>query len=295
MKKILLLMFTVAIVTTVKAQLHVIKLEKVEIIKNATLIVGTSHDEAVNEALYDAVKQFWTIGKVGEPMPLAEAIKKAKEDESIIVITTGTTSSQSLTHEDGAGRYRYISTGHILELFGKSKKAMYKQIIPAFGEDDVITKEILYFGVSAMHYHLNTMNEKQLGTAKARGEYKIKSPELKKANLLLAEGWMDSKTTKETVGDYYTGKCEIVPYETWRNAILNREPGKAYSIIAPLALGGNYIYYHYLMEAKTGAVYAIASSKVAVSLRGLNLSKGNSGYINKKVLDKYSKTLEGKW
>ena len=53
------------------------------------------------------------------------------------------------------------------------------------------------------------------------------------------------------------------------------------------------------MDAKTGNVYAVlqnpgASVKIGFG-KSANLSKGNSGYVNKKNLEDYNNVLEGKW
>lgn len=301
MKNFLLLLLFISFSMGLKAQFQLIKLEEVKSIKNSKLVVGLTGNQKIDDFMIAAVNSHWKLGEIGEPIPVEEALNKTKSDNSITVIKMGTASAASLIYNfDDYWNYRYINSSNTLELYNGQKKAVFKQFMPFFGKDEEVTEEILRFGVAAMHYQLSVMEQNQLGVMKIKTKYKLNTPKLKELTLLMPEGWMDEKSSPETVNSLYSGKGYIVSYKMWRNAIIEREEGLAYSMICQIPMGNGYVYQHFLVEAKTGDVLAIIQSKAAVSFKlihgkDVNLTKGNSGYINKKIIENYSKALEGKW
>ncbi|MEO1653771.1 MAG: hypothetical protein AAFU64_09510, partial [Bacteroidota bacterium] len=108
-------------------------------------------------------------------------------------------------------------------------------------------------------------------------------------------GWLDLNKKKDDIKELYNFPVEVVNYETWKEAILKKKEGIAYVVVVPVPLGGKYVYLHYLMDAQTGKVFAIVKPKVGLSIGGINLSKKNTGYINKKNLEAYDEVAKGKW
>lgn len=296
MKKLLAIIILFASVGSINAQL--IKLTDVKAVEKTKLIVGLSGNQAQDDALKKALKDFWTLSEIGESMPTKEAKTKAKANDKLFVISVGLSTGKSLTHSDGGGNlYRYVAKGIHLEI-SNGKKVVIKQYLPAFGEERAITEEILASALTSVQYLCNTMVKKSMkNNMKYKNAYKVNSPKLKSKTLYIAEGWVDEKM-KESVASLYNGKVEVVSYEKWRDVILSKKEGAAYSIVIPVLVGADYLYQHYLIDASSGIVYGIAIPKAASANLGrvkVNLSKANNGYVNKKILEKYNGVLIGKW
>jgi len=298
MKIPLIFSILLGITNLANAQFQLINLKEVESIKNSKIVVGLTGNKDLDDAMIAAVNEFWKISEIGEPMPVEEAISKTKEDNSITVIKIGEIRAISMTHKyNNYWNYRNINSSKVIELYNGGKKPVFKQFIPEFNNE--ITSEILWFGIAAMHYQLVTMEENNIGVTKLKKQYKSSSPKLNDVTLLIPEGWTDKKTTPESLKEIYGGKAYIVSYSIWRKAIMERDEDVAYSIICSVPFGDGYVHLHYLMDAKTGNILAVIQPKVAVSINkpkgNVNLTKGNSGYVNKKILEKYNNVLAGKW
>ncbi|MEM9023774.1 MAG: hypothetical protein AAGB22_08525 [Bacteroidota bacterium] len=278
----------------VQAQFPIIGLEKVKEIKSAKMIVGLTDDEDLNASLRVAVDSFWTFNRVVEYLPLEEAKKKAKEDDKLMVLSIGSTTSKSLTHDRVQYSYRYVSKGKTVEI-SRGKKAILKQHIPAYGKDEAVSAEAIGFGLAAMQHICSTMVRKKLkNSLKLKSTLKESSTRIRSKTLYIPEGWLSEKLDKSAVKDLYGGKVKVVSYEEWRDAILTKQKGIAYTMVVPVPIGGDYVYVHYLMDAEKGRLYA-ALQKTGVKVQGINLSKSNTGYITKKNMSLYGKAREGDW
>jgi len=277
---------------------QIVKLESVKKIKGSKLIVGLTGNEELNKSLKEAVENHWGFNKVVEYLPKKEAYAKAKGDDNLVVLSLGSTKSQSLSHETGVPgfKYRYVSKGKHIEVSTGKGKPLLKHYIPTFGKEGVITKEILVFGLSSLEYLCKTMISNNLkSNYKYKPAYKKRSSELQTTKLYVLDLWLSSKVKKEEIASLYPYPIEIVNYEKWSEAILSKQEGISYSIIVPVPIGGDYFYQHYLVNANTGVVYGVYAPKVVTKAGNLNVTKTNVGYTNKKILQKYSGVIEGKW
>jgi hypothetical protein len=295
MKKILTTFLPLMLGIVLNAQ--IIKLDDVRKVKASKLIVALTGDEQINEALKSVVPKYWTFSEVVGFEDAESANKKAKEDDNLYVLSIGTKSSRSLTHSTAGSniRYQFISEGKAINIGrGKGSPVIFNPI-PSF-EDDVITEEILIYGISTMQNMCKIMDEKNLSSnMKIKSAYKENTPELKNKVLYLAEGWLAPKLDVQKIPEMYDAKIKVVSYDDWRNAIISGEDGVAYCIVVPVATGGSYTYIHYLVDAKTSAIYAFTYPKVGMNVAGVNVSKSNTGYINSKNIGMYNDALYGKW
>ena len=295
MKKLWIAILAVVMANGLSAQ--IVKLDEVMHIKNSKMVVALTEDDDVNESLKKMVESFWSFSEVDEYLPREEAFEKAKNNKDIVVLAIGTTTSISGRHGRTTGySYRTISRGKHLEISNGKGKAIIKNFIPAFGEEEYITDEILAFGLTAIEYLCKTMEEDKLKTNwKFKSAYKVHSRDIKSKTLYLMDGWVSEKIKKEDIRKAYEAPIAVVTQEKWADAILSKKEGIAYCIVVPATVGGKFVYMHYIVDAHTGVVYGIAYPKVAVDVAGVNVSKSNSGYINKKNLKAYADIGEGKW
>ena len=71
--------------TSVSGQLANTKKAFAEV-KRSKIIVGTSGNEAMDQALRVAIDSFWTYARIAEELPYEEALKKANKDDSYMVL-----------------------------------------------------------------------------------------------------------------------------------------------------------------------------------------------------------------
>jgi hypothetical protein len=276
---------------------QVVHQSDIQKIKNSKLLVTLTEDEQFNEMLKATVAKYWTFSEVIGYESAENAIKRAKEDENILIMEVGSRSSKSMVHHSAGSSvgYQTISYGKAINIKKGKSTYLFSNYIPSF-EGDVITEEVLIYGISTFQFMCKVMDEKNLASnmnlTKALKEY---TPELKNKTLYLAEGWIDKKFDIQEIPDLYEGKIKVVSYDDWRNAIILGEEGIAYCMVVPVPVGGSYSYVHYLVDAKTATIYAMTYPKMAVNVAGFNVSKSNTGYINAKNISMYNDALNGKW
>lgn len=276
---------------TVVAQAQAIKLDDVENIKKGKIIVGLSGNSEVDDMFKRVIEEHWDFSEISEYMELDLARNKAKSDDNTYVLYLGKVSSGSLTHQTASFNYKVISSGYSVKISEGKKSELYYQFMPS--TDEKMPEESVVFAVSSIQYLFKSMVQDGLkSNTKYKDSYKKHTSELKDKELYIMEGWID---TDANIGEYYSAAHKVVSYDTWRNAILEEKEGVVYDIIVPYPISGNYVYQHYLVDAADGTVYAIIMPKVAASSHGINMTRSNSGYINKKNLKMYGNALEGKW
>lgn len=281
--------------TKQSGQGDLVKQSEVQQIKAAKIIIaqfGVKEIDDLNEA---TMKKFFTFNTNFAVMPYMEAKAEAKKDPEkvFIMFVTGVT-SKSLPHDrddkstpNWKEQYRNISGGAFLVIENAKGGVMANCYLPSF-EEGGITEEVIAFGCEAISSMLKTMDEKQMGSnLKLESTYFKDAPALKQKNLLIPEGWLSNKFDKVLIQTLYTGQYEVCSYEKWRDAILNKED-VGYVVVVPKPVGGSYLYQHFLMNAKTGMVYAICYPKVSSSM-----SKSNTGYINEKNVKRYNDAITG--
>lgn len=272
----------------------VIKDDEVKRIKESKLIVAEFGNKDDDEGMLRVVKKFWTFTSDVTSMPYKEAKELAKKDEKVLIIFITSAVSKSLPHDGGKfgdfkRQYKEVSSGAFLAIETGKGNVLANTYIPTFGGG--ITEEILVFGISNINCMLKTMDEKNLSNGRKLEEvYKASfTPQLKEKTLYVLEDWMDEKCDKAKFASIYSGKFEMVSYEKWSSAILNKED-VSYVIIAPRPIGGAFMYIHYLMDAKDGMVRATCAPKV-VTKNG----KSNTGLINEANVKRYNDALSGDW
>lgn len=275
-------------------------------IKKAKLLIVKSGDAKLDEDMQASLKELWKFSPLGEVVTLEEAKKQSKENEEVMYITLEHVESKSLTHgsippserNNPAAKsiylHRTVSTGTMLTI--KQNKSGYASVfLPAFSNK--ITKEILYFGISDLQCVVSMIDTKQLKNGfKVNSNFKeTYTPELKKKTLYILEDWLNPKFTEKDVKTLYKAPAKVVDYFEWKDAILNKTPGIAYSIVVPNPSGGEYTYHHYLMDAETGNVLAISKINASVKIAGISVTQGNTGYITDKNLKNYNEAQLGDW
>lgn len=281
----------------VNINIILLKQKEVQTIKNSKVIIGLLGDEELDKSFEKIVKDKWTFCEIAGSMPRKEAIKKAKKDKNLFVISIAESYSSS-SHENAGPSMivtvKYISFSKRIEI-NSGSRIKAKTFIPEF-EKEGVTEEILKFGIGELQHKLQTMDEEKLSSEmKLNKAYKKNSPKLKDKVLYIPDFWLNHKITEEDVKALYNYPFKIVSYEEWRDAILNNKEGVAYIMISPNPIQGNFVYHHYIVDAKDEFVYADAHPKVSFMAQGHNVSSSNSGYIKKKNLERYNNVPIGKW
>lgn len=283
----------------------------VEQVKNSKLIVALTGAFETDSFLVNDFKKYWSFTSNIAFMKYQDAVANAKTDENIVIFAISGSYSRSMLHGNKNNKaytdqkqihYRYISEGAsvmIEKIKGNHKRILISKPIPLFSEEKLVYPEALAFGITSMNYLLTTMSDNDLGSnIKYERYYKEHAPELKKSILYLPDFWLHEKLDTSKISGIYTSPYKIVPFDAWSKAILNKED-VTYSIISPEPIGGTIVFMHYLVHAKNGRVYGESSPKGAGTLmlgtKQVNLSKGNSGYINKSNIDAYEDISNGKW
>ena len=195
----------------------------------------------------------------------------------------------------GVGNFAYeyvsVSAGAALMIENGKGKILAASYIPRLGENNRLTKESIAFGVTEINYLLKTMDEKDLASnLKTESAYKEKAQDqLKQKTLYIPQMWLDKNVDKTEITNIYKAKSEVVSYEVWKDAILNKKEGIVYVMIAPRPVGGEFVYYNCLIDAQTGVTYAVCTKG------GFINAKSNTGAITKSLLEKYNDAISGDW
>lgn len=153
--------------------------------------------------------------------------------------------------------------------------------IPSLGDNNMNADEITAFAISSMQYLCKEMDEKKLkNNMKWESDYKLHSPEIKSKTVYILDASLSEKMVIGEIKNYYPFPIEVVSYEKWKNAILNKEDGIVYCIIVPFPMAGTILFMHYLIDSKNGIVYAVPKS---------------SDKVTKKSLKQYNDAVLGKW
>ena len=287
--------FTIALLITTVSFAQIPKLKQIKNLKNSQVIIGLSGNKELDKNFKEIVEKYWDLCPITEELPLKAARNKAKKNDNLFVIYTGSIRSELRFYRNEIEVYsfRRISEGHFIALStGKKKPIMYSGI-PAF--DNQLTDEVIAHGTNYMQQVFSMMLDNNVNAMKTFKIIKENSSKLKEKTLYIPEWWVHKKLSESKITELYDGKYKIVSHHEWSNAILNKKPGIAYSMIIPVAMRGKYVYQHHLCDAETGQIYGVTQPKGGASeIAGINLSSSNKGYISKKNLKQYNKVLNGK-
>jgi len=250
MKKYLTLLFTIYSSVLLNAQnTSLVKLDDVRLIKNSKIIVALTNFEEINLSLKNTVRNFWSFCPISDFMPEKEAFLKAEKEQGFVVMKI-----------DGAGSDKEWN----ISIYDKDENTLIKNQLPlGHGYDETFA-----FGLFSMQYLCKTMDESNSkNNLRWNSLYKVKSAELKTKKLYILDSDLDSDLDKEKIKENYQYPIEVVSYDKWKDAILNKTEGVAYCIIVPFIMYLNsqsgqaqqerLFLFHYLVEAKSGVVYSI--------------------------------------
>ncbi len=292
MKKLILLAIIAFSFFSAEAQL--LRRSTVDDIKQSKIIVALTEDERLNEVWKAAIQNRWKFTEIIDYVPEKEAFKKVKSGEADYILFLNTkVVARSRDYKRGDYIDVYRNEGMAVEL--KKRKMtngpVAGQYIPPFGDDNEYAEAFVNFGIDALQYQFETMINNDLkSNMKLYDAYNKNGSQLKDRTLFVLDGWIHKKITIEEVKEMYLGKLEVVPFADWKEAILEKQEGRAYVVVVPVPTGKSYIYLHYLMDAGTGHVLGMGQPRVTFGAFGY--SKGNSGFINEKNLKVYNELME---
>lgn len=278
--------------------------KEVKQIKASRIIVAQVGYKELDDALFNAVKSFWTFTSDIDQMPYNKAIELAKKNDSILVLSQTQTESSSLPREYGntGWQYKRISGGRMIMIENGKQKVLLGNAIPAVGDGGVLTEEILSFGVSVMNSAMIIMDKYNLNNGlNTKPKFKDHAGErIKTKTLLIPQELLAEKITDSIIGKIYPGTFKVVPYERYKQAILSKEKNMAYLMFCPMPVGGKMIYLQYIMDTEDGMTLGIYipngnSVDLGPVFGEKNISKGNTGEITEKCLKGYKEVYEGDW
>jgi hypothetical protein len=273
-------------------------------IKASKIIVAQVGNKDLDDALYNSVKKFWTFTSDVEQMPYNKAMELASKNKNVLVLSQTQTGSTSLPRDFGNTGYQYkrVSIGRMMMIENGQEDVLIGQNIPALGDGGVLTEEILSFGVSAMNTVMLVFDKYNLkNSLRTRAKFKAYvGDSIKNRILLIPKELLDDKITESIISKRYPGKFKIVPYEEYRNAILNKEKGMAYVMFSPMAVGGKILNIQYIMNTENGFTLGLyVPSGTSVDYGPIfgekNVSEGNTGEITEQCLKGYKKIYKGTW
>lgn len=268
--------------------------EEIAMVKTARIILTMTRSPYVDSILVKAVRDFWTFNKNVSTMPLMEAYELAKTDKNVLLLFTTDIYSILRTKTE---RRESHGKGLVLEK-GKSK-VLLTSFFPGSNDPRNVTQETVDFAVSAMNSLLTNMDEQKLNKYRRINlPFEKNSALLKDKTLLIPSGWLSKGLKPAEVGSHYHGKFEVVTYDVYRQAIINKK-NYAYVMPVPFVQGGVISIYDYLMDAETGSIYYIHRPSMFQDLAkiapiGDVYDLANSENISARNLEKYNKAFEKK-
>lgn len=268
-------------------------LEELKYVKASKIIVALTGKKEIDENLYNAVKRFWTFNSNIVQMPYDEARKLGKENKkdtstiiSFIQVRTW------ITEKHGPVTVKILCIGYAMALENSKGKLLMKQFIPK--QKGKVPSEIYFgFGVTFLNNLCYIMDQYQLSkSGKADPYFDLQTPELKNKTLVISEEQLHPKLPRVEIPTYYTSPYRIVTEKEWQEIIMEKKDF-AYSMVVPIPANPT-VYWHYLMDAKTGRVLLFDRGPAVTLTPGFgvkNLNASQSGFIDKANFERYEKGI----
>lgn len=277
----------------------ILKKKDVQRIKMSKIIVAQYGQKEHDDAIFEIVKKFWTFTTDLDTMPYNKAIELARKDDRVLVLCHTSTNSvaynMGIINED----HKFIVPGRLVLLEDGAQKTVMLGDLPSMGGKNLLTREAFSACISAMNTNLLVMDKYQM-----KNYIRIRSKILENAGdriknrtLLIPKELLSDKIDEATISALYPGKFKIVSYEKYRNAIVDKEKGKAYVFFAPTLADGKIVYIQYIIDAEDGLVLGLyipgaVSMEVPFPFSDANLSRGNRCEINESSLKGYKEIYE---
>ena len=216
-------------------------------------------------------------------MPTADALEKAKKKDNTYVLHLGSDKGNNdFTHESAESwYYQYITNGKFIALSSDEEEIVFKSYIPSYG-NHVITGESIAYSLDYIQESYQIMLQNELKTNKKLFQVVNKREDsLKNKTLLFPKDWLGKGLSEKKIKKMYNANFEIVSQNVWKDAIINKEAGKAYIIVVPVLEEEEYIYQLYICDTETSFLYGIIETKTVANPEHVNISKSNIGYITK--------------
>jgi hypothetical protein len=282
--------------------------EQLALIKSAKIIVCGTHSNHNDRLLLNAVKQFWTFNTNYAVMPYDSASALAKKDKTVLLlfitrIVTKDMSKKNKTVGVGSLAMNYttqdVAWSDAVVLEKGRQKVLFTSFFPRMNEEPKIRQEMVNFAVSVMNSTFSNMEAQGLKKARRMNSpFEKNASALANRTLLIPKEFLSKKILPNDVAAHYHGKFEVVDYQIYADAILNRKPF-AYVVPVPFSIAGDIRYYDYIVDAESGQVYYIANVHL---FRAPEISDPLGGRhnlvhherIGAKNLEKYNKAFETK-
>lgn len=263
-------------------------------IKKSKVIIAQSADRKASEDLITAVRNYWNFTSDVTTMPYKKAKEYAKSNGKAVIIVLVGIRQLPHQHDESKDAYKQISKGGAIMIETASGDILASAYIPTYGEMGDVAPEGLAFGVSYLNQLFKVVEEKDLPSDNERIKeyYTSRVSDLKDKTLLIPEIWLASGFNQAAIDKSYNSKAKVVSFEEFSKAILSKQENVAYDMVAPFPLKGEYVYFHFLVDAKTGHVYAACKPKEGDTTTESD-GQGSNGYINAKHIDWYNGALSG--
>lgn len=290
------LQIILVMIFAVKGYSNIPKLKDFKHIRYSKVIIGLTDNEILNGEFKKLAYKHWRICVIETSLPIKQAMRKAKRNDSLFVIYPGSKNSDFFAHAlDDEDEYEYVSRGKYFG-FSNGVKTIFKSYIPSVGHK--IRNESIVHGLNYMQEVMNTMLKKNLEDAmgsfyalkhEGPGSYKDKT-------LYIPEMLINKNLNEEKIKELYTANYKIVDYLKWKDAILSKDESIAYLIIIPMPYRNGYIYEHRIIDASNGSIYGIIEPQCE-PLENLSkdeieaLSKTHKPYINTINIKQYNDVI----
>lgn len=280
----------------VKGYSNIPKLKDFKHIRYSKAIIGLTDNEVLNGEFKRLAYKHWRICVIETSMPIKQAMRKAKKNDSLFVIYPGSRNSDFFAHAlDEEDAYDYVSRGKYFG-FSNGSKTIFRSYIPSVGHK--IRNESIVHGLNYMQEVMKTMLKKNLEDAmdtffalkhEGPGSYKDKT-------LYIPKMLVNKNLTEDKIKKLYTANYKIVDYLEWKEAIMSKGEDVAYLIVIPMPYRKGYIYEHRIIDAFNGSIYGLIEPQCE-PLENLTkeeietLSKTHQPYINTINIKQYSDVI----
>jgi hypothetical protein len=266
--------------------------EELQIVKKGKFIVAQTGNKTIDDNLYQAVKQFWDFNPNVVQMGYDDARKMAKENKKdTMTILSFIQVKTWWPEKHGPVTIKILRIGYALALENGKGKLLMKQFIRK-DKGQLPPLPYFAFGVSFLNNLCHVMDDNKLSkSSKADEFFDLNAMELKNKTLYIAEYQLHKNLPREDVPKYYTHPVHLVTDKMWEDAILQKKDVAYVMVIrmprSPL------MYYHYLMDAKTGKTYLIDFPKGLTLSAGFNtnFNPSQSGFIDKANFERYEEGI----
>lgn len=231
-----------------------------EHLKYSKVILGTTNNEKLNRELKDIAYRIWDICPVETSMPLKEALKLAKSNDSLFVIYPASLASKAFANAlNEIPDYTYKTPQEYIAFSDGKKKPLLRSFLPL--ANNTIHKESIIHSINYIQYILKTMvddNYKSLEDTVC--ELNKKGGLISNKAIYVHNLFLNKNLKQLDVANHYSNSSKVIAYNNWETQAFTKA-NKNPVMVVPVYYKGEYIFQHYIMDSKKEEAYVFLQPK----------------------------------